>query len=214
MRTDMVMQGEGPRSRQQARNAPGDAAAQPKRVCVGVIVGAHGVRGAVRVKSFTEEARGLTSYGVLTDEAGARRFALQPVGAARGAVLARVDGIADRDAAEALRGTRLYAERGAFPATRENEFYLADLIGLAVETKDGAKLGRVRTIENFGAGDLIDLELAAGGSAYLPFTKAVAPLVDLAGGRIVVDPPEGLLPEGLSRKAPKAKARNTPRGPR
>ena len=214
MRTDTAMQGEGPGRRQPALNAPGDAAARPKRVCVGVIVGAHGVSGAVRVKSFTQAARDLTAYGALTDERGERRFALQAVGAARGAVLAKIEGVADRDAAEALRGTRLYAERAAFPAAGRNEFYLADLVGLSVETKDGRTLGRVRTISNFGAGDLIDLELAAGGSAYLPFTQAAAPVVDLAGGRIVVDPPKGLLPEGAPPGAKKGKARGNSRGPR
>ena len=197
---DTAMQGESPGRRQAAQNAPGDAAARPRRVCVGIIVGAHGVRGAVRVKSFTQEARDLTAYGVLTDEQGNRRFALQPIGAARGAVLAKLEGVADRDAAEALRGVRLYVERDAFPKTGADEFYRADLVGLAAKTKDGAVLGRVRAVENFGAGDLIDIELAAGGSAYVPFTRTVVPLVDLAGGRIVVDPPEGLLPGDVPPK--------------
>ncbi|MGQ0677600.1 MAG: ribosome maturation factor RimM, partial [Rhodospirillales bacterium] len=97
--------------------------AEPQRICVGVILGAHGVRGAVRVKSFTHEPGDVAAYGALSDAAGQRRYALKPVGAARGAVLAAVEGVEDRDAAEALRGVRLYAERGLFPTLRENEFY-------------------------------------------------------------------------------------------
>jgi 16S rRNA processing protein RimM len=164
------------------------------RVCVGVIVGAHGIRGAVRIKSFTAAPADVAAYGALTDAAGTRRFALKALGAARGAVLAAVEGIADRDAAEALRGVRLYAERGAFPSPKENEFYYADLVGLAAEAADGAKLGRVRAVDNYGAGDVIELELAAGGSAALPFNRRTVRAVDLAGSRIVLDPPAEFLP--------------------
>jgi 16S rRNA processing protein RimM len=164
------------------------------RVCVGVIVGAHGVRGAVRVKSFTAAPTDVAAYGALTDAAGNRRFALKPLGEARGAVLAAVEGIGDRDAAEALRGVRLYAERGAFPALKANEFYYADLVGLAAETRDGTALGRVRAVDNYGAGDVIELELRAGGSAALPFNRQTIVAVELAERRIVVDPPAELLP--------------------
>ncbi|MGQ0677679.1 MAG: ribosome maturation factor RimM, partial [Rhodospirillales bacterium] len=107
----------------------------------------------------------------------------------------------DRDAAEALRGVRLYAERALFPALRENEFYHADLIGLSAEAADGAVLGRVSAVDNYGAGDVIELELAGGGSAVLPFNRQAVPAVDLAGGRIVVDPPAGLLPQAAAGKA-------------
>lgn len=181
----------------------GDAgrARTPRLVCVGVIVGAHGVRGAVRVKSFTAEATAVTSYGPLTDEAGERRFALTAIGQTRGAVLAVVEGVADRNAAEALRGVRLYADRAMFPEPEADEFYHADLIGLAAERGDGVRLGTVRAIANHGAGDMIEIALDAGGAAILPFTKAVVPVVDLAGGRLVVDPPQDLLPSHARRPA-------------
>lgn len=173
----------------------------PRLVCVGVIVGAHGVRGAVRIKSFTAEAGDVTAYGPLSDEAGTRRFVLTTIGRARGAVLAKVEGVGDRNAAEALRGVRLYADRAAFPEPGEDEFYHADLIGLAAERGDGSPLGTVRAIANHGAGDMIEIALAAGGTAVLPFTKAVVPVVDLAGGRLVVDPPEDLIPSHARRPA-------------
>jgi 16S rRNA processing protein RimM len=173
----------------------------PRLVCVGVIVGAHGVRGAVRVKTFTAEAADVTSYGPLSDEAGQRRFALTPVGQARGAVLAKIDGVNDRDAAEAMRGVRLYVDRNHFPEPDEDEFYHADLIGLAAERVDGGRLGTVRAISNHGAGDMMEIALEAGGTAILPFTKAVVLKVDLTGGRLVVDPPEEFLPSHTRRPA-------------
>lgn len=172
----------------------------PRPVCVGVIVGAHGVRGAVRVKSFTAEARDVAAYGPLSDEDGKRRFALTPIGEARGAVLATIAGIEDRNAAEALRGVKLYADRASFPAPAQDEFYQADLIGLAVFLADGTRLGRVAAIANHGAGDMMDVALDAGGAALLPFTKAVVPVVDIAGGRLVVDPPAESLPPHARRR--------------
>ncbi|MCC6467958.1 MAG: ribosome maturation factor RimM [Alphaproteobacteria bacterium] len=173
----------------------------PRPVCVGVIVGAHGVRGAVRVKSFTADAMDIASYGPLSDEQGRRQFALSAIGQARGAVLARIEGVQDRDAAEALRGVRLYVDRARFPEPGEDEFYHADLIGLAVLTVDGARLGTVGAIVNHGAGDMMEIALEAGGSAMLPFTKAVVPAVDLAGGKLVVDPPAEFLPSHARRTA-------------
>lgn len=170
------------------------AGAKPRLVCVGAIVGAHGVRGAVKVKSFTAAAADIAAYGPLSDEAGKRRFVLRPIGqsggAARDTILAEIDGIKDRDQAEALRGTRLYADRDAFPEPEEDEFYHADLIGLGAEDRAGKALGVVRALHNHGAGDMMELDLAAGGTALIPFTKAAVPVVDLAGRRVVVEFPQ------------------------
>jgi len=161
------------------------------RVCLGVITGAHGVRGLVRLKSFTAEPEAVAGYGPLEDEAGARRFDLVVRSRAKGHLIASIDGIADRDAAEGLRGVHLYVDRAALPEPDEpEEFYRADLIGMAVETVDGQAYGTVRTVEDFGAGDVIEIELAAGGTVALPFTRAIFPRVDLPNGRLVVDPPE------------------------
>jgi len=167
--------------------------AEQQRVLMGVITGAHGVRGQMRVKSFTAEADGLTAYGPLEDERGERRFALERVGTAKGVLIMRLDGITDRNAAERLKGTRLYLPRAALPAPGEDEFYHADLVGLAVALKDGTELGRVRAVLAFGAGDSLEVEKSAGGVVIVPFTAAVVPVVDIKGGRLVVDPPEGLL---------------------
>ncbi len=160
------------------------------RVCVGAIVGAHGVRGAVRVKPFTEDPAGIAAYGPVEDEAGERRFRLKVLGVAKGVVNAAIQGVADRNAAEALKGTRLYVPRDALPAPAEDEFYYADLIGLRAELADGTVFGRVRGVFDFGAGDVLDVALPDGRVEMLPFTKAVVPVVDVAGGRVVVAPPE------------------------
>lgn len=169
-------------------------------ICVGVIAGAHGVRGAVRIKAFTAEPRNVAAYGPVSDESGARRFRLelQPgTGSAKaGQVIARIDGICDRDAAEALKGTRLHVPRSALPPPEADEFYHADLIGLVVESLDGEQLGRIRAIDDFGAGDMLTVQGDDGREIVLPFTRTVVPQIDVAGGRIVADPPAGLLETG------------------
>ena len=172
-----------------------------ERVLVGAIAGAHGVRGAVRIRSFTDDPAAVAAYGPVFDEAGARRLVLKIVGPTKGGVLAEIEGVRDRNAAEALQGVRLYVPREALPAPGEDEFYQADLVGLAVETADGTALGRVRAVQNFGAGDLLEVERPDGSTVSLPFTRAAVPVVDIAGGRIVADPPEGLLDAGPEPRA-------------
>jgi 16S rRNA processing protein RimM len=169
------------------------ASSGEQRVLMGVIAGAHGVRGLLRVKSFAAAADSLTAYGPLEDERGERGFALEPVGAAKGVLIMRLDGVADRDAAEALKGTRLYLPRAALPEPGEEEYYHADLLGLAVMLKDGSALGRVRAVHAYGAGDSLEVERPDGRTVIVPFTTAVVPVVDIKAGRLVVDPPDGLL---------------------
>ena len=169
------------------------AASGQQRVLMGVITGAHGVRGLVRVKSFAASADGITAYGPLEDERGERTFALEQVGAAKGVLVMRLDGVADRDAAEALKGMRLYLPRAALPEPGEEEYYHADLMGLAAMLKDGSALGRVKAVHAYGAGDSLEVERPDGRTVIVPFTTAVVPVVDIKAGRLVVDPPEGLL---------------------
>lgn len=159
------------------------------RVCVGVVVGAHGVRGSLRVKPFTEDPAAVAAYGSVEDEAGERRFRLKVTGLAKGVVTVTAHGVADRDAAEALKGTRLYVARSRLPAPEEDEFYYSDLVGLAAELADGTALGTVKGVFDFGAGDVIELALADGRTEMLPFTRVVVPVVDVAAGRLVVVPP-------------------------
>jgi 16S rRNA processing protein RimM len=143
----------------------------------------------VRIKSFTERPEDVASYGPLTDEAG-RSYKLGVVGLARGAVLAAIEGVGDRDAAEALTGTRLYVDRAALPAPEEGEFYRGDLVGLAAELADGTKVGEVISVEDYGAGDIVEIARPGDKALLMPFTDATVPVVDIAGGRIVIAPPE------------------------
>jgi 16S rRNA processing protein RimM len=161
-----------------------------KRILVGAIAGAHGVRGEVKIKSFTADPRSIGRYGPVEDETGARSFKLTVRGETKGLVIARLDGVADRNQAEALKGLRLYVPRAKLPRPKRGEWYVADLIGLAAQDEGGTPLGRVKSVQNFGAGDVIELERADGTTEFLPFTRAVVPEVDIEGGKVVIAPPD------------------------
>ncbi len=181
-------------------------AATERRVLVGIVTGPHGVRGAVRIKSFTARPEDIARYGQLADAAG-RRFALCLIGAVKGTLIARLDGVENRNQAEALRGLHLYLPRSALPPAAAEEFYHADLIGLAAVLGDGTVLGRVRAVHDFGAGDTLEIDRPAAPPAMVPFTRAVVPLVDLDAGRLLIDPPPGLLDDGApTRRRPRRTA--------
>jgi len=147
------------------------------------------VRGEVRLKTFTADPKAIGKYGAVEDESGTRSFTVKVRGEVRGLVIARLSGIEDRNAAEALKGLRLYVGRDRLPRPKKGEWYAADLIGLRVERTDGSAMGRVRSVPNYGAGDLVEVEVEGGKTIFLSFTKRVVPEVDIEGGRIVVDPP-------------------------
>jgi len=170
------------------------------KVCIGQFAGAHGVRGLVKLHSFTADPADVASYGPLTDETGRRSFAIALTGMAKDAFLAKVSGVEDRDAAQALSGVGLYIERDRLPDPQEEEFYHADLIGLTAERLDGVTLGRVRAVHDFGAGDVLEIAADDGRVELLPFTAKVVPTVDIAGGRIVVDPPLAVDPPADDEK--------------
>lgn len=158
-------------------------------ICLGAIVAAHGVKGLVKVACFTAAPRDIAAYGPLTDERGQRTFKLELVGPSKGGVIARLAGISDRDAAEALKGTRLYVPRSALPATHGDEWYVGDLEGLRAEAPDGTAIGRVKSVANYGAGDVVEIARPGGPDLLLAFTQQTVPVVDIAGGRIVVEVP-------------------------
>lgn len=169
-------------------------AAQPDgKICVGRIAGAHGVRGWVRVTSYTEEPANVAAYGPVSDEKGERMFELEFIRMAKTQVIARIPGIEDRDAAEALRGMRLFVPRSALPAAEPDEFYFDDLTGLTVETSDGESLGVVISVQDYGSGPLLEVGKSRGATVLVPFTREIVPVVDLTAGRIEIDPPAGLL---------------------
>ena len=171
----------------------GGGEGQSQHICLGVVTGPHGVQGAVRIKSFTEIPEDVAGYGPLEDETGRRQFDLHLCGVAKGVLIARLPGIEDRDQAEALRGLRLYLPRSALPQPEAEEYYHADLIGLDAVLEDGTRVGRVRAIYDFGAGDTLELVRDGAPPVLVPFTRAVVPIVAPAEGRLVLDPPPGLL---------------------
>lgn len=167
------------------------------RVCLGVVIGAHGVRGLVRVKPFTQEPLAVAAYGPVETKDGARRFRIETAGMAKDAVICRLEGVSDRDKAEAMRGTELYVDRARLPEVDEEDgFYHADLIGLSAVGSDGRDYGRVVGVENFGAGDLLEIARPEGGPTVLvPFTDENVPSVEIGAGRLLLDPPDGLFEE-------------------
>jgi 16S rRNA processing protein RimM len=162
----------------------------PSQICVARIGAAHGVRGQVKLWTFTEDPLAVKEYGPLSTKDGSRQFEVTHVREAKDHLVAALKGIATRNDAERLNGIELYVSRDKLPATEDDEYYHADLIGLAAVTTTDEPLGRVVTIHNFGAGDIIEIAPPQGSTLLLPFTNAVVPTVDLAGGRVVIDLPQ------------------------
>ena len=158
-------------------------------ICIARICAAHGVRGAVKLWTFTEDPFAVKEYGPLTTRDGARQFEVTHVREARDHLVATLKGIATREDAERLNGIELYIAREKLPATDDDEYYHADLIGLAAVNAAKEPLGRVTAIHNFGAGDIIEIAPPQGPTMLLTFTNAVVPTVDLAAGRVVIELP-------------------------
>jgi 16S rRNA processing protein RimM len=176
--------------------------AHPDRVCLGAIAGGHGVAGVVRIRSFTTEPADVAAYGPVSDEDGKRVFEIEIIGAAKGVMLARIPGVGDRDGADALKGTRLYVAREVLPAPDDDEFYHGDLLGLVAELVDGTRFGVVIGIRTVGETDVLEITRDDGGpSVMVPFTRDATPVVDLAAGRIVIDPPAGLIDDEVEDEA-------------
>ena len=175
---------------------------QDRKICVGMIVGAHGVSGLVRLRSFTEDPEGVAAYGPLADEEGSRSFTLKLNGVMKDHFIVSIKGVGTREAADALRGTKLYVDREALPKTRKREYYEADLVGL--EARDGKKIsyGMVSAVHSYGGGSFLEIGRTKTDSFMLPFTDAYVPEVDVEEGFIVIELPEGWLEE----KKPKTKS--------
>ena len=163
-------------------------------VLLGAVASPHGVKGLVKIKPFTERPEDLTAYGPLTDESGQRRLAVTLKGRAGDLLMAAIEGVTTREAAERLKGTRLYVPRSALPPPDEGQYYLTDLEGLAVRDTAGRALGRVQRVLDYGAGAVLEILLADGGELLLPFADAHVPEVDLEAGSVTVIPPDEIPP--------------------
>jgi 16S rRNA processing protein RimM len=161
----------------------------PKLVLVGRVAGAFGVKGEVRISAYTETPLALLQYRDLKREDGAPGLTLVAGRAAKSDFIGTAEQIATKEEADALRGLRLFVARAAMPEPEEDEFYLTDLIGLAVVDPAGQPLGAVKAVHDFGAGDILEIAPPRGATWYLPFTRAAVPQVDLAGGKLVADRP-------------------------
>ena len=167
-----------------------------EKLCLGAIAGAFGVRGEVRLKSFCAHPEDVAAYGALSTEDNSRSFEITLGRQIKSGFAARLSGVLTKEQADALKGARLYVDRANLPEPEDDEYYHADLIGLEVFDTGGARLGAVRAVQDHGAGDLLEIygpNLKT--TVLLPFTLACVPTVDLAAGRIVADPPEGLFPD-------------------
>ena len=165
-----------------------------ERICVAQIGAAHGIKGEVKLRSFTADPAAVADYGPLESEDGTLRFEIEALRPAKDHLVARLSGVRDRAAAARLVNIRLYVARERLPPPAPDEFYHADLIGLRAESRDGTELATIVGIHDFGAGDLLELRpLGASSTVLMPFTALTVPEVDIAGGRIVIDPPQDLL---------------------
>ena len=163
-------------------------------ICVGVLGGAFGVNGEVRLKSYTADPEAIADYAPLTSEDGSLSFDLQITRPLKGGFAARLSDVRTKEEADALKGLQLFAPRDRLPDLPDDEYYYTDLIGLTVLDTGGAEIGKVKAVLNHGASDLLELIVpGVSSTVLLPFTRAVVPTVDLASGRIIADPPEGLL---------------------
>jgi len=162
------------------------------RVLLGEIGAAQGLKGEVRLRSYTQDPAAIARYGTLDDEHG-RKIEIESLRVTPKALIARIKGVTTREAAEALNRTKLYVARSRLPKREDEEWYHADLIGLAVVDRKGERIGAVVAVQNFGAGDLLEVKPAKGGPTVLiPFTRETVPEVDVEGGRLTLSPPEGL----------------------
>jgi 16S rRNA processing protein RimM len=159
-------------------------------ILVGRVAGAFGVKGELRLTAYGDDPQALARYRDLKRADGSPALTLTGGRPQKGALIARAREVATREDAEALRGLELYVPRDALPPPDEDEFYLADLIGLAVVTPDGAPLGRIKSVQNFGAGDLLEVAPETGPTWWLPFTKEAVPEVKIGEGVVVAVRPE------------------------
>ncbi len=165
------------------------------RICVGVVTGSFGVRGDVRLKSFCAEPSAIADYSPLWNEDGTTSHAITITRAVKGGFGVRMAGVTSKEQADGLKGMKLYANRDDLPSLPDDEYYYTDLIGLDVFDTGGEKLGRINAVHDHGAGDLLEIAGPAfKGSVLLPFTAEAVPTIDLTAGRVIVDPPVGILP--------------------
>ena len=160
---------------------------EKNKVCLGAIVGVHGIKGEVKIKCFCDDEKHLTAYGALSNEQGDKTLEIKVVGHSKDLLRAKIKGVEDRTTAEGYVGTGLYIERDKLPSLEEEEFYHADLIGLSAKNSGGEVLGKVNAIYNFGAGDILEVKTLDGALEMMPFNKTFVPTINIKDGYIIVE---------------------------
>jgi 16S rRNA processing protein RimM len=164
---------------------------KPDLVCVGAIAGSFGVRGETRLKSFCATPEDIAKYAPLTDAEGTRSFTLKITRSVKGGFVVRLGGVATKEQADAMKGFRLFAPRDRLPTLPDDEYYHSDLLGMMAVDTGGEEIGKVSAVDDFGGGDFLEIALKDSDKPLMiPFTLEAVPTVDLAAGRIIVDPPE------------------------
>ncbi len=159
---------------------------EKNKVCLGAIVGVHGIRGEVKIKCFCDEEKHLTAYGALSNEQGDKTLDIKIVGHSKDLLRAKIKGVEDRNTAETFVGTGLYIERDKLPKLEDEEFYHTDLIGLEVRNLEREAVGRVNALYNFGAGDILEVKTNEGALEMLPFNKDFVPTINIKDGYIII----------------------------
>lgn len=173
---------------------------EPKLICVGAIMGAYGVRGEARIKSFCADPAAIDSYNPLTTKDASQNFTIKITRPVKGGFAAKIAGFKHKEQIDALKGTTLFVARHVLPNLKDDEFYHTDLVGLKVLDTSGATIGTVHSLQDHGAGDLLEIKAAMSNeSFFIPFTKANVPTIDMTLGQMIIDPPHGLLPETKKR---------------
>ncbi|WP_107497217.1 ribosome maturation factor RimM [Thalassobius sp. I31.1] len=166
----------------------------PTQICVAAIGGSYGVRGEVRLKSFCADPIAIEDYQPLVAENTGESYMITLTGTIKNGFTARLTGVETKEDADALRGVRLMTDQSRLPALPDDEYYYTDLIGLEVLDTGGNPLGTVKDVQNHGATDILEVLTSGSETALLPFTEAAVPTVDIASGRIIADPPDGIFP--------------------
>ena len=170
------------------------AAPDNDRVCLGIVTGPQGLQGAVRIRSYTAWSEDIAAYGLLSDITGEQEFSIRILRSTKKGLVAELSGVDDRTAAEEIKGLELYVSRDELPETDEEEFYYSDLIGLVVEDEDGKVMGQVKMMDNYGAGEVMEVTLSSGEALLLTFSRETVPVVDVAAGKIQIVRPVEINP--------------------
>ncbi|MEE2745718.1 MAG: ribosome maturation factor RimM [Pseudomonadota bacterium] len=166
---------------------------EENRICVGVVTGPHGLNGAVKIKSYMVSKEDIAAFGPVTDKTGKSTYNVQLKSSNNRNLIAELSGVEDRDASESIVGTELYLPRNVLPKLADNEFYYSDLLGLTVTDTEGQLIGKISLIDNYGAGEVMEVNLKEGGTRMFRMSREVVPEINLRKGQVIINPPDEII---------------------